>query len=157
MLGIHEPVYGKLPSTQPKIFVDRMLQAVKHLKTANADEGIESSIINSADMPSPLVLTRNGMSQGPVLTKLVDLVNQGAPSQVPRAAKPSRNAEKILQKRDLQQAKLVNTWKLNKKVPKITTVGAVALVKSSEIDGAAKVVGPIVEKETRVRDRYRNV
>jgi hypothetical protein len=161
--GIHEPVYGKIPTTQPKIFIDRMQQAVKHLQNAASETSIESQIQQSIATPFPLVLARGGMSNGPVVTKFVDLVNQGKGIAIPNVLRPNASAQKIIEKKinDAKGRKSAAVdregWRKSNKLPKMTSVGAVGVVRAQEVEGAAKIVGPVFEKETRVRDRYKNV
>lgn len=152
-------MYGKIPTTQPKIFIDRMQQAVKHLKNADPETSIEKQIQASVKTPFPLILARGGMSRGPVVTKFVDLVNQGKSIAIPNVLRPNASANRVIERKAGEVRKGIDRegWRNSNKVPRLSSVGAVGVVRVGEVDGAGKVVGPVFERETRVRDRYKNV
>lgn len=137
-----------------------MQRAVKHVQSAEKDSSVVSKIEQSSHTPYPLVLARGGLSQAPVVTKFVDLVNQGKATLIPGVARPNAQAQKILDKRPASKVPEdgVSGWRgKEKRIPRMTSIGAVGLVRASEIGGAAEIVGPVMERATRVRDRYKNV
>jgi hypothetical protein len=134
-----------------------MQQAVKHLQNADPLTSIETQIQASVATPFPLILARGGMSQGPVVTKFVDLVNQGKGIAIPNVVRPNANAKRIIESKEVKKGIDRDAWRRSNKVPKLTSVGAVGVVRVGEVEGAGKIVGPVFEKETRVRDRYKNV
>ena len=173
-LGIHEPVYGKLTVNEEKMFVDKLIVSMDHLKNT---ENVYTDIVDSASTPYPIILTKSN-SQAPIVTKLVDLVNQGKKSVDPFIHKPNRILDKILDDRKnlddslvLKKSKKENVtvdvildqrqerlnWRKSRKVPRMTSVAATGMVKVREVDGAAKMKGEIFEKVTTVKDRYANV
>jgi hypothetical protein len=206
LLGIHEPVYGKVQKSNSKMFVSKTGKVMKMMNnaiisssssstTATTTESetdispVLSQIADSNAIPFPLVVTRSNYSQAPVATRLVDLVNLGQERAAPSVRRPSPEAEAVISKKraDLAQeadrikAKRVSSdgakqqkkknasgmsanasasglsWRSNLKLPKLTTVAAVGLAKTREVDGSGKFMGPLTKTHTPSRSRYHNV
>ncbi|KAJ3227129.1 hypothetical protein HK099_003348 [Clydaea vesicula] len=148
----------------------------------NEELSLIRSVINSASTPYPLVLSRDVLSQAPVTTKFVDLINLGRKNTIPAIVKPSKALKTSLKKQlelkkmkelslqkqskkegkkieelELEEKEKIQKWRSNVKVPRMTSVGAVGLAKSSELQIKNNVVGPIMKKVLFENDRFRNV
>ncbi|KAI9092707.1 phosphatidylethanolamine-binding protein [Phlyctochytrium arcticum] len=150
-LGIHEPVYGRL-NAQSQAQTVRQLETATNLAAQLPDalarlSPKELRTINYAERPrvvSPRVMTKRGL--------------QVAEMRKKDAAMAEAAANKKKGKKGAAAAPVVSKPpSYNPKTPRLTTLGATAMVKNKEGDAAKGFQGEYMRKIKEQRYRYKNI
>ncbi|KAI9351441.1 phosphatidylethanolamine-binding protein [Obelidium mucronatum] len=163
-LGIHEPVYGDFPKN-PMDTVHRMEQATLTTKSALLGDKLLSSLtlkeiqqLNSGKtplVPKFKIPTRASIKAEELRAKhLARLSAPKAPAKGAAAtAAKAKGGKKVVPGTKVPTPSVVRVNKL----PRLNTVGSVAVVRAKENDVASTAVGDVTKSVFQKRGRYHNV
>ncbi|KAJ3235209.1 MFT2-Corn MFT-like protein [Chytriomyces hyalinus] len=163
-LGIHEPVFGAFPQN-PTDQVHKVNQA-----TTNAVNLLGDSLLSSLSLsqiqqlnrgtvpvvPRFKLPTRASIKADAMKTVWAErIAAKAAAATAAISGKPAKGGKKATGK---SAARPVSAIKLTPKMPRLTTVGSVAVVKSKQTDVAGgSMVGEVTKSVFEKRGRYHNV
>ncbi|KAJ3031175.1 UNVERIFIED_CONTAM: MFT2-Corn MFT-like protein [Siphonaria sp. JEL0065] len=166
-LGIHEPVYGEFPKN-PLDSIHKLQQATHTANSTIGDKLLTSLTLKEIQhlnsgakpvVPRFKLPTRASMKAEALKAK--HLAAASAPAKVDaKGAKGAKGAVKggaKGAKKPSSTVKVIKAAPFTKKMPRLTTVGSVAVVRAKESDIAGAIVGDVTKSVFEKRGRYHNV
>lgn len=111
---------------------------------------------------APSVRRPSPEAEAVIRKKLANLAQEAERIKAKRAADGAAGGKQKKKGSSTPVAAAVSTsaaisWRSSMKMPKMTSVAAVGLAKTREVDGSGKFMGPLTKTHTPSRSRYHNV